>query len=852
MNDTVRPPRTADLVALAHATDANGHVDLTAYEAQRLILLHQSVDGLDAKGLVGELVSSPAYASDKGREQIGPLLDAISSRLPATDAARFSDALDSANVNESWLERNYERYVEEPVAAGYQQAKRAVGDGLSWTDQQISDNLAAARRWADSVRDNPQNSYLEHAAGNLADQGAGKAQDYYGAMKGTTSHGLAMLGETVDLAKFAHRFGTDRDFRNLIIGTAAIYASDAIHDPGKPFTDIQHAAVKAWNEWEAGLEQAIQAGKEQEYLGEAKGAAAVEIIATFVPVSKITKLAKVARAVDVADDLVPDGAGRAAARVEGKVAGELAEELVDVARDAARVQARGGLEGAGANLTFSGLAGIKRSQGELRELADGLRKSGDLDGLLQSGALAPRELNYLARQDVTLFDGKITFQQALTKSLHGRELSALKSGEVGDIGEAIIAHDLARKGYRDLVPIQNNSGHGNDLAGINPETGRWEVVEVKASVKGIAKAQTGDPDFSILKRLALAADAREGTVWAPKNMWEEQAQGTAQRILDETLNPETRKVDVDAKWVRVNLERDAVNGELKGTPEIEPWRSPAQRMREHSQSIEPAPPTRGPASEPHTALPPGFAPALSSSTDLRDCSHPGHTHFARIQSEVHRAETTHGIAHGPHSEQVAAALMWEASRQKQDITHVEIQADGKIVGRQQHSAWEPVREVAVDANQALSLTLDQYAERWTQRQSPYYAPSLQAAERTPEQAQTLARLASQDQSMFARIRKEVPAQIDDGVVLNAMLEVKRDGTAMDAGQIGMVAVVGDKLWVAGTIPGFRTAVDVTAPVPEVPDLLQQNQALNLQREQQLAIEAMQREQSQAQSRGIPV
>lgn len=476
-----------------------------------MIFLYQSVDGLDAKGLVGELVNSPAHASAAGRQQIGPLLEAISSRLPATEAARFSDALDQANVNESWLERNYERYVEEPVSAGYQQAKQSVGNGLNWAGQQISDNLITAKRWAQGVRDNPENSCLERAAGNLADQGVGKAQDNYGAMKGATGHGLAVLGETVDLAQFAHRFSTDRDFRNLIIGAAAIYASDAIHDPSKPFTDIQRTAVKAWNEWQAGLEKATQAGKEQEYLGEAKGAAAVEIIATFVPVSKLTMLGKVARAVDVADDLLPDGAERAAARMEGRVARELAEELVDLAHDAKRVQARGGLEEKGADLAFSGLAGIKRSQGELRELVDGLRKSGDLDGLLQSGALAPKELNYLARQDVTVFDGNVSFNQALTQSLNGRELSALKSGEVGDIGEAIVAHDLARKGYRDLVPIQNNSGHGNDLTGINPETGRWAVLEVKASVQGIAKVQSGEPLETITDRLNRVLYGRRAT-----------------------------------------------------------------------------------------------------------------------------------------------------------------------------------------------------------------------------------------------------------------------------------------------------------------------------------------------------
>jgi hypothetical protein len=109
-----------------------------------LILLHQSVDGLDARSLVDELVSSPAYASAEGRDQIGPLLNAISSRLPSTEAGRFSEALDKANVNESWLERNYESYVEEPISAGYKQVKQSVGDGLTWTDH--GDQLSGSTR----------------------------------------------------------------------------------------------------------------------------------------------------------------------------------------------------------------------------------------------------------------------------------------------------------------------------------------------------------------------------------------------------------------------------------------------------------------------------------------------------------------------------------------------------------------------------------------------------------------------------------------------------------------------------------------------------------------------------------
>lgn len=183
MNDT-HTGRTADLVALAQATDANGHVDLTAYQAQRLILLHQSVDGLDARGLVGDLIASPAYASPEGQAKVGPLIDAITRRLPSPDAARLADALDKANVNESRIERGFEDYVQTPLQSAASRVTQAVSDGLAWTDKQISDNLVAAKQWAEGARNNPSNDYLESAAGELAERGSGSAQEYYGAMKG--------------------------------------------------------------------------------------------------------------------------------------------------------------------------------------------------------------------------------------------------------------------------------------------------------------------------------------------------------------------------------------------------------------------------------------------------------------------------------------------------------------------------------------------------------------------------------------------------------------------------------------------------------------------------------------------
>ncbi|MDO5609866.1 MAG: hypothetical protein Q4G62_03660, partial [Pseudomonadota bacterium] len=627
MNDSP-PRRRIELAALAAATGPDGQVDLTAYEAQRLLLRHQSLDGINAPALVAELTRSPAYQTEQGRQQVGPLLSALREGVPATARERLNEALDQANVGESALRRGYEDWVEQPVTRAYQQATQAAGDGLRWSDRQISDNLAASQRWAQGLVGGPQSPWLERAARNVAGQGIGELQSAYGSMKGSTGQALSVLGDTVDLAKLAHRFSTDQDFRNMMIGAAAVYASEAMHDPGKPADDIRNAAVGAFNEWSRGLEQAQAEGKKREYLGQAEGAAGIELIASIVPISKVTQLGKLARAVDKADELLPDGQSRG--HGEGRAATGLADELAELAHNARRAQARGGLDQRGADLLFNGLAGVKRSQGELRELVDGLRRTGDVDGLLRSGALNPNELGYLARRDLSLFDGEVNFHQAMNAHIGQRALSSLGRREIGDIGEAVTAHDLARQGYRDLVPIQNNSGHGNDLLGTNPHSGRWEVFEVKASVRGEAKVQAGEPFPIVTDRLNRAVD--EWGHWAPKNIWEDQAKETAERVLRETELPGPgKRLDIDPKWSRVNIERDVLNGELKATPEISDWVSPAQRIHAPDQGAVLPP------------LPAGFAPPLRHGRDMREPDHPGHAAFAHTLQAVERMEAERGI-----------------------------------------------------------------------------------------------------------------------------------------------------------------------------------------------------------------
>ncbi|WP_343230393.1 XVIPCD domain-containing protein [Xanthomonas euvesicatoria] len=63
-------------------------------------------------------------------------------------------------------------------------------------------------------------------------------------------------------------------------------------------------------------------------------------------------------------------------------------------------------------------------------------------------------------------------------------------------------------------------------------------------------------------------------------MWEEQAQSTAEKILDETMDRTTGRVKIESNWARVNIERDPATGLIKGEPEIEKWKTPLERQQD--------------------------------------------------------------------------------------------------------------------------------------------------------------------------------------------------------------------------------------------------------------------------------
>ncbi|KGT50103.1 XVIPCD domain-containing protein [Xanthomonas phaseoli pv. phaseoli] len=569
---------TTEIAALLAATDAQGRVDPLAYEAQRLILQHQGLGSVDAAALVRALPASPGFtAFDRTT-----LFSAIDQRLDTPqERQRFADALDQANLSDGWLERLGERAAEVGGQA-YDSTRTAV----RWADTQVSDGLAAAQR---STRDTaaapgvlPGLRAEAQAGNNLV----GNVQQGYGFVTGGAGHAVSTLGDTVDLVRMGTRLVTDPNYRDVVVGMVRIYAAEVVADPHKPIDQARSAATQALQQWQQGLAQAQREGREHEYVGSAAGAAGVEILATLVPASKLGKLGKAAR---IMEDIAPRAAGEAsegladAARAErvgtgARDAGELAPErgaalpgragaYAEALEEVGQAAQRGGAAGEGAQQLLRGLVGQARQDGHLDDLVRAARATDNVEGLLRSGELAPRELTAILKRNQDVFDGRIDFPTALDHSTQGVDLTRLTTRQLGDIGEAIQTHDLVKQGYSDIVAIKNRSGHGIDLVGRNPD-GDLEFFEIKTSAKGIAPAQHGDPEEFVAKRIDLAIRAEKH--WDPKNTipgLNDIADGIRREI-----GPEAENINVT--WVRLNLSRSPDSPHLQIERKVDPWVKP--------------------------------------------------------------------------------------------------------------------------------------------------------------------------------------------------------------------------------------------------------------------------------------
>jgi Holliday junction resolvase-like predicted endonuclease len=540
-------PSSAEALALLRNTGPDGRVDQVGYEADRIVMQHQVVGGVDVDAVVRDMLASPAFRDAQGRIQAAPLVDAIGSRLSAPDQRNFDAALDKAGVDQGLLDKAQD---------ALSHIGKQIGRGISEADRRASDFLADTRQSFDTKAVDADAPAWARTAARVGSQALGEFQEQYGFQKGALTHAYQAVEDAVDTVALAKRFATDEHFRGVVVGAAKMYAAATLDDPGKPYNDIKKAASGALDNWQEGLKTARAEGKEQQYLGETQGGVGFEAAMLLIPVAKLGKVGKVAGALE-------------------KGGAEGLSEAADIVGDAARAMEKGGQAARMADGALDSLVSAFRAQGgKLDDFVQATKAAGHLDDLLASGKLAPKEITTLARRDPDAF-GKVSFDQAWEASLKNiGPVAKLSQRQTGDIAEAVITRDLMKQGYTDIVSIQNNSGWGVDVLGRNPLTKELEFVEVKGSRMDQARAQSGDPQEKVRNWLENAAEA--GGHWAKHNM-EPGMKRVAMELADEIS---TNGGQINARWAQVNLSNDANTGELLFHKTVEPWLSPAQRIQQ--------------------------------------------------------------------------------------------------------------------------------------------------------------------------------------------------------------------------------------------------------------------------------
>ena len=569
---------TVEVAALIAATDKDGRVDPTRFEAERLILENERIGGIDTDAIARAIPASPAFERDRER-----LLETINQRFDTPlEKKRFAEALDTANISDGLIERKWEQ-AGEVIGGAYDGAKSWGEKFLSSADESATKKMSWAYQHAEDIANNPNATEFQKQSAGIAREVVGKAQEVYGISDGAAVHGLEMVKDFVNLSKMGYRFTTDENYRDLLIATAKLYAAETMDDPSKPLRDLRNAGAQALENWEKEYKQAKAEGRERQFLGETEGAVGIELVATIIPISKLGKFGKIANAVDAAtpdalDEAASLGgdANRALSKADeapnlhpGETIGEATKrsaQAAEAAQDVVKAEIK-----------------VFRDAGKLDELIEAAHKTGNIEGFLRSGELAPNELTSILKRDPSMFSGKVGFREALDISTNGVDLSKLSARQLGDIGEAIHTYELVKAGHTDIVAVKNNSGHGIDLVSRNPK-GDLEFSEIKTSAQGMAKNQKGDPEEFIANRLDRAIG--QSGHWASKNTMPGLDE-TARKLRNEITNADGEIVNINARWVQVNLGKSPGSTKLDIDIKDEPWVKPEPKKQSLLETLSP-------------------------------------------------------------------------------------------------------------------------------------------------------------------------------------------------------------------------------------------------------------------------
>ncbi|MDR6673962.1 hypothetical protein [Xanthomonas sp. 1678] len=113
--------------------------------------------------------------------------------------------------------------------------------------------------------------------------------------------------------------------------------------------------------------------------------------------------------------------------------------------------------------------------------------------------------------------------------------------------------------------------------------------------------------------------------------------------------------------------------------------------------------------------------------------------------------------------------------------------------------------------------------------------------RLQDQAQDRFPPGHQDRAYFDALRAQLPAEVSDTKVAQAMLAAKSEGIER-VDQLGTATLHNDQIFVSGKTPGFRAQIDANAPAPDMRETVYQTDQHNLVR----AYDEQHRTQPQAQ------
>lgn len=279
--------RTIDVAAMLHATDRDGRVDPLAFEAQRLILEHESIDVVRATDLAAAL---PAAAKRAGLDT-RVLADAIYARLPDAAAQRVRDAITG------------------------KRPRRKAG---------ALDGLSRALGWKYWFRAKPGSGarWPEHPGLK------GMTPQRIAEARRRTAEAYAALRSYVDPEEFRAAARAEQSLRDMIIGTAMMFADldkalDEYDRTGTIADPVRLRAATVLAHWNRDAKDAVAAGRGEAFIAEAWDIG-LDAAVCAVPATDFWKLGGVAKSYLHKGVDMSDPAMRAVLKEAGRLSAERA------------------------------------------------------------------------------------------------------------------------------------------------------------------------------------------------------------------------------------------------------------------------------------------------------------------------------------------------------------------------------------------------------------------------------------------------------------------------------------------------------------------------------------------------